>query len=205
MDVYNLTEDAETFTCNAYLAVEGDAATVVDPGSMDGVVAEIEAHVDDLDTVVITHQHEDHVEQLPAVVEAFEGMEVYAHDEHILRTHGIEDADEVPIAGEPFEAVYTPGHADDHLSFFSQEALFSGDAVVHDDGAFEGGSFGRTDMAGQSRDALIDGIERLLARLPDTVEDMYSGHGGVFHGDVTHIVETALERAERREPKYNDE
>jgi len=203
MDVVNLTEDAEEFTCNAYLAVEDGAATVVDPGSMDGVVEEIERYVDSLDTVVITHQHGDHVEKLPEVVEAFEGVEVYAHDEHVLRTHEVSDTDEVPIAGVPFETVYTPGHAEDHVSFFSRHALFSGDAVVHDDGAFEGGSFGRTDMAGQSRDLLIKGIRRLLSRMPETIEDMYAGHGGVFHGDVTDIVETALERAERKEPKYD--
>jgi hydroxyacylglutathione hydrolase len=33
---------------------------------------------------------------------------------------------------------------------------------------------------------------------------MYAGHGGVFHGDVRDVVETALERAEKREPKYPD-
>jgi glyoxylase-like metal-dependent hydrolase (beta-lactamase superfamily II) len=202
MDVHNLTADAEAFTCNAYLALDDGHATLVDAGSMDGIVAEIERHTDSLDSVLITHQHEDHVEKLPAVVEAFEGLRVYAGEEHELRTDAVEDAGEVPIAGEPFEAVYTPGHADDHFAFFSEDALFSGDAVVHDDGAFEGGSFGRTDMAGQSRDALIRGIERLLGRLPASVGHMYSGHGGVYHGDVRAIVETALERAERKEPKY---
>jgi hypothetical protein len=34
---------------------------------------------------------------------------------------------------------------------------------------------------------------------------MYSGHGGVYEGDVRAVVERALERAERREPKYPDE
>jgi len=34
---------------------------------------------------------------------------------------------------------------------------------------------------------------------------MYSGHGGVFHGDVRDVVETALGRAEKRELKYPDE
>jgi glyoxylase-like metal-dependent hydrolase (beta-lactamase superfamily II) len=76
--------------------------------------------------------------------------------------------------------------------------------VVHDDGAFEGGSFGRTDRPGQSREREIESIRDLLERMPDTVESMYSGHGGVFHGDVRSVVERALERAERREPKYQD-
>jgi len=83
--------------------------------------------------------------------------------------------------------VYTPGHADDHVSFVSESALFSGDVVVHDDGAFDDGSFGRTDMAGQSRDRLIESIRRLLGRMPDSVDQMYSGHGGVFEGTFVRL------------------
>ncbi|WP_255169067.1 MBL fold metallo-hydrolase [Natrononativus amylolyticus] len=201
--VHHVTEDAETFTCNAFL-VEGGRTTLVDAGAMEGVVAAIRDHVDELERVVVTHQHGDHVAQLEAVCEAFD-PEVYAYADHPERTHALEDGDTVEIGDETFEVVYTPGHADDHVSFVSETSLFSGDAVVHDDGAFEGGSFGRTDMAGQSRETLIESIERLLERLPDAVESMYAGHGSVFHGDVREIVETALERAERREPKYPDE
>jgi glyoxylase-like metal-dependent hydrolase (beta-lactamase superfamily II) len=83
-----------------------------------------------------------------------------------------------------------------------ESSLFSGDVVVHDDGAFDDGSFGRTDYPGMSRERLIESIEELLARLPESVEDMYAGHGGEFHGDVRDVVETALLRAEKREPKY---
>jgi len=101
--------------------------------------------------------------------------------------------------------VYTPGHADDHVSFVSENSLFSGDVVVHNDGAFEYGSFGRTDRPGQSRERLIDSIEELLDRLPESVEHLYAGHGNVFHGDVRDVVSTALSRAETREPKYPDE
>ena len=87
----------------------------------------------------------------------------------------------------------------------SEAALFGGDVVVHDDGAFDDGSFGRTDMPDQDRETLIDSVRTLLDRMPDGVEAMYSGHGSTFHGDVRAVVERALERAERREPKYPDE
>jgi glyoxylase-like metal-dependent hydrolase (beta-lactamase superfamily II) len=115
------------------------------------------------------------------------------------------DGDTVRIGDEDCEVVYTPGHAEDHVSLVSEASLFSGDVVVHDDSAFEGGSFGRTDYPGQSRERLIESIRELLERMPGGVEHMYSGHGSVFHGDVREIVERALERAERREPKYPDE
>ncbi|MWV38740.1 MBL fold metallo-hydrolase [Natrialba sp. INN-245] len=203
MEVHHVTEDAETFTCNAFLAV-GAKTTLVDAGTWDGVVDEIRSHTGHVDTVVVTHQHGDHVAQLEAIVDAFD-PDVYAYADHPARTHPLADGDEVTIGDETFDVVYTPGHADDHVSFVSDRSLFSGDVVVHDDGAFDYGSFGRTDMAGQSRERLIESIEELLERMPDGVSRMYAGHGGVFEGDVRDVVETALKHAEKREPKYPDE
>ncbi|MFC6905951.1 MBL fold metallo-hydrolase [Halalkalicoccus tibetensis] len=198
MAVHNLTADAETFTCNAYL-VTGEVTTLVDAGAMSGIVDAI----DELDRVVLTHQHGDHVEQLDAVMEAFD-PELHAYDDHPGRTHELSDGDTVAIGDEDCEAIHTPGHADDHLAFVSDSTIYSGDVVVHDDGAFDDGSFGRTDMAGQSREELIESIRRILDRLPEGVDSMYAGHGGTFHGDVRAVIERALERAERREPKYPD-
>ncbi|WP_114576127.1 MBL fold metallo-hydrolase [Saliphagus sp. LR7] len=203
MAVYNVTEGAETFTCNAYLAT-GGRPTLVDAGSMAGVEEVIAGRVDDLAAVVLTHQHGDHVAELDAVCEAFDPVEVVAYADHPRRTRAIDDGDRVEIGDETFEVVYTPGHADDHVSLVSETTLYSGDVVVHDDGAFDYGSFGRTDMEGQSRETLIESIERLLERMPPGVEHMYAGHGGAFHGDVRDVVETALGRAEKREPKYDD-
>ena len=203
MDVYNVTADAETFTCNAYLAT-GERPTLVDAGAMDGVVEVIRAHVDALDAVVLTHQHGDHVDQLDAVLDAF-NADCYAAADHPRRTDPLADGDRVRIGDETCEVVSTPGHADDHVSLVGPESLFSGDVVVHDDGAFDYGSFGRTDLPGQSRERLIESIRDLLDRMPEGVEHLYAGHGGVFHGDVRDVVETALSRAEQREPKYPDE
>ncbi|WP_207586684.1 MBL fold metallo-hydrolase [Halomontanus rarus] len=213
MVVINVTDDAETFTCNAYLATDG-RPTLVDAGAMEGVADVVREHTDALEAVVLTHQHGDHVAELEAVHDAFgPDLEVYAYADHPLRTEAIEDGDTVVIGDEEFDVVFTPGHADDHVSLVSETTLYSGDVVVHDDGAFDDGSFGRTDMAGQSRETLIESLERLLERMPSGdergesagVEHMYAGHGSVFHGDVRTVVRTALERAKKREPKYPDE
>jgi hydroxyacylglutathione hydrolase len=200
MKVVNVTADAEEFTCNAYLAL-GEEPTMVDAGSAPGVVGAVREHTDDLSKVVVTHQHSDHVGQLGALVEAF-GTDCYANAPHPARTHDLSDGDQVTVGDERCEAVYTPGHGDDHVSLVSGTSLFSGDVVVHDDGAFDYGSFGRTDYPGMSRERLIESVRRLLDRMPDGVEQMYAGHGDVFHGDVRDVVETALSRAEKREPKY---
>lgn len=168
---------------------------------MPRIVEEVRKHTEDVDQVVLTHGHGDHVEQLESVLDAFD-PDLYAYADHPRRTHELADGDTLTIGDETCETIYTPGHADDHLAFMSETTIYSGDVVVHDDGAFEGGSFGRTDMAGQSREKLIESIRRILDRLPESVEHMYSGHGSEFHGDIRAVIETALERAERREPKY---
>jgi glyoxylase-like metal-dependent hydrolase (beta-lactamase superfamily II) len=203
MDVVTVTADAEEFTCNAYL-ITGATPTLVDAGTMPGVASVVADHVDELDRVVLTHQHADHVGELDAVLDAFDA-DLYASDDHPRRTHELADCDTLAMGDESFDVVYTPGHADDHVSFVSEHTLFSGDVVVYNDGAFDDGSFGRTDMAGQSRERLIESLHDLLDRLPDSVEHMYAGHGDPFHGDVREVVERALGRAERREPKYPDE
>jgi len=202
MAVYTVTEGAASFTCNAYL-VTGARTVLVDAGTYGGVCDEIRDHTDTLDAVVLTHQHGDHVGELDAVLDTFDAA-LYAYGTHPRRTHELAEGGEVPIGDEIATVVHTPGHADDHVSLVTESRLFSGDVVVHEDGAFDDGSFGRTDSPGQSRDVLIDSIERLLDRLPESVTEMYAGHGGVFEGDVRSVVERALERAARHEPKYPD-
>lgn len=201
MDVINVTADADVFTSNAYLAL-GEEPTLVDVGAVDGVVDVIREHTDTLDRVVVTHQHSDHVAELDAVCSAFD-PDCYAFADHGLRTHGIADGDTVTIGDEACEVVHTPGHGDDHVSFVGENSLFSGDVVVYNDGAFDDGSFGRTDYPGMSRERLIESIHDLLDRM-DGVSAMYAGHGDSYTGDVRTVIERALERAERREPKYPD-
>jgi glyoxylase-like metal-dependent hydrolase (beta-lactamase superfamily II) len=203
MDILTVTADAELFTCNAYLAL-GEEPTLVDAGAMAGVEDVVAEHTDDLSKVVLTHQHSDHVAELDAVLDRFD-TDCYAFGDHPERTHELSDGDDVVIGDETCEVVHTPGHADNHVSLVGEQSLFSGDVVVYNDGAFDDGSFGRTDYPGQSRERLIESIRELLDRMPDTVDEMYAGHGDVFSGDVREVVERALERAERREPKYPDE
>jgi len=194
--------------------VSGEAPTLVDAGTMPGVddvIADAldEAGVDGLDRVVLTHQHHDHVGQLDAVLDRFDAT-LYANAAHPRRDVAIGDGDEILVGDEPCEVVETPGHAADHISLVGDDRVYSGDVVVYNDGAFDDGSFGRTDMAGQSREVLIESLHTLLDRLPDTASAMYPGHGDVYRASdgpdtVREVIERATERAERREPKYPDE
>ena len=201
-----MTADAEEFTCNAFL-VEGEVTALVDAGSMPGVEEVVAERTSTLDRVVLTHQHHDHVGELDAVLDAYDA-DLYAYADHPRRDRALEADDRIDLGDESFEVVYTPGHAADHVSFAGETALFSGDVVVYNDGAFDDGSFGRTDMSGQSRERLIESLHDLLDHLPDSVTAMYAGHGDAFHAtddeSVRDVVERALERAGRREPKYDE-
>jgi glyoxylase-like metal-dependent hydrolase (beta-lactamase superfamily II) len=207
-DVVTVTAGADQFTCNAYF-VPGEMPTLVDAGTMPGVADVVAEHTDDLDRVVLTHQHSDHVGRLDEVLDAFDA-DLFAYGDHPRRSHELDDGDTVTMGDEAYDVVYTPGHANDHVSLVSATRIFSGDVVVYNDGAFDDGSFGRTDMAGQSRERLVQSLKTILDRLPDSVTSMYAGHGDVFHaadgGDsVRDVVERALSRAERRQPKYPDD
>jgi len=210
MEIHTVTEGATEFTCNAYL-LAGESPVLVDTGTMPGVADVVAEHVDDVEAVYLTHQHGDHVGELDAVLDRFDA-DLYAYGDHPRRTGGLDDGQTVDLCGEAYEVVYTPGHADDHVSFVGAERVFSGDVVVYNDGAFDDGSFGRTDYPGQSRERLIESLRTLLERLPETVSALYAGHGDVYRADpdgpeesARTVVKRALERAERREPKYPGE
>ncbi|MFB6361133.1 MAG: MBL fold metallo-hydrolase [Halobacteriales archaeon] len=194
--------EPDQFTCNAYL-VTGERPVLVDTGTLAGVPAAIEGFTDELAAVVLTHQHGDHIGQLEAVLEAFE-PELYAYGSHPRRTDALTDGDAVELGDGAFEVMHTPGHAADHVVLLSETALFAGDLIVPNDEAFDYGSFGATGGPGPARERLIESLEAVLERLPSTVEHLYAGHGDPFHGDVTDLVETTLERAEQRAPKYAD-
>jgi len=201
MQVHNLTADVEQFTANAYLLVT-ETPLLVDVGVDDGIADRITDHVETIDAVLITHQHRDHIAALDAVVDAFDPS-VYAYAPFDRRTAALADGQTLQFDGVSLTAVHTPGHATDHLALFSEQALFSGDLVVYNDGAFDDGSFGRTDQPGQDRATLVASIETLLARLPPTVSAMYPGHGDSLEdGEVRDTIDRALTRAKRFEPKY---
>ncbi len=169
--IRNLARDARGFTSNAFL-VEGERTVLVDAGNEFDVVARVREHVDDLDAVVLTHSHPDHVGTLPALREAF-GVETWGFDpERPAVDHRLGDGETVRMGDGDYLALHTPGHAADHLCLYSERGvLFAGDLV------FSGGSFGRTDLEGADRATLIESIDRLLGTVDEELAEMHTGHG----------------------------
>ncbi|MDG5776362.1 MBL fold metallo-hydrolase [Haloarculaceae archaeon H-GB2-1] len=170
--IRNLTSDVQAFTSNVFL-VTGARNVLVDAGSNFDVVEAVRAHVDAIDAVVLTHSHRDHVENLDQVRAAFD-VPVYGFDTAV---EGIDeelaDGDSVTIGDHEYLALHTPGHKNDHLCLYAEDAgiLFAGDLV------FDGGSFGRTDLEEGDRPTLIESIDYVLDTVSRDLEVMHTGHG----------------------------
>lgn len=106
---------------------------VVDPGPrLDVHLERVLAAIDErggLGGVVLTHDHADHSEAVPALRERRPAPLAAARGE----------ADVTLSAGTrfgPFEAVATPGHASDHVALVAGGACFTGDAVLGEGSVF---------------------------------------------------------------------
>ncbi|ELY98318.1 beta-lactamase [Natrialba chahannaoensis JCM 10990] len=170
--IHNLAQGVQAFTSNVFL-VEGDRTVLVDTGANFDVVDAVQSRVDDLDAVVLTHTHRDHVGNVAAVTEAF-GVDIWGYDDTIDGVdHAIEDGTTIALGDGEYTALHTPGHKDDHLCFYDADAgiLFAGDLI------FQNGSFGRTDLPEGDRQTLIESIDRVLESIDTDLAEMHTGHG----------------------------
>ncbi|HUO04547.1 MAG TPA: MBL fold metallo-hydrolase [Candidatus Binataceae bacterium] len=130
-----------------------------------------------LERIVLTHAHVDHQGGVKQVVERFGELEVLkrpweGHDVHPEMLTAIDHDAVIRTEGATLRAIFTPGHAPDHLCFYLEEerALFTGDVVL---GAGTTVIPDDTGDLGQYLDSL-----RLLLDLD--LETIYPAHGPVI-------------------------
>ncbi len=181
------------FTSNAFLVEPGEGesgrSVLVDAGSDESAFD----GVDDVDALVLTHTHPDHVGAVEYVVSRY-GVEVWAPDESYSNAdHRLRDGDSVEMAGEEFTVLETPGHKDEHVCLYceTEGVLFSGDLV------FPGGSFGRTDLGEGDGEVLVESIRKVLEYTEGKpLRELHAGHQPSVEGDVRRHVEASLRNAE---------
>jgi hydroxyacylglutathione hydrolase len=195
--------DVRSFTVgpvqeNCYVVradAEAKRAVIVDPGDEpERLLAAIDALDVQVEAILITHCHFDHIGAVAPVARAT-GAPVYVPQlerpllsdimswtppgfgpfESYQAEHTLAGGERLSLAGLELDVMFTPGHSPGHITYSvrspAHPALLSGDVLFQ-------GSVGRVDLPGGDWPTLERSIESLLqAHPPDTV--VYPGHMGV--------------------------
>jgi glyoxylase-like metal-dependent hydrolase (beta-lactamase superfamily II) len=184
--------------CNAYLLRGPGKNLLVDPGHaayfehVRRGLALLGLELEDIDLVLCTHAHPDHVEAVrffehaPALFALHEAeWRTLQEMARYLRASGGIDPDRfapdfflvegaLNVGDMELEVYHTPGHSPGAVTLYwpTEKALFTGDLV------FRGG-LGRTDLPGGSGEELKESIRRMS--LLDA-QWLLSGHGDLVRG-----------------------
>jgi hydroxyacylglutathione hydrolase len=187
--------DPTANNCNTYL-LRSDKRILVDPGhhhlfqDVESHLARLALSVQDIDVVIITHAHPDHIESVRRFMEtsaliAVHQLEMefvrqmaphYAEvlgngefEPHILLREG-----KLQIGDIALQVLHTPGHSPGSICLYwpDEKALFTGDLIFNQ-------GIGRTDLQGGNGQALKESIRKTSAL---DVEILLPGHGDIISG-----------------------
>jgi glyoxylase-like metal-dependent hydrolase (beta-lactamase superfamily II) len=161
---------------NAYLVgdEEGGKAVVIDSGGPAGPLLEAaERHGLDVELLLLTHHHGDHVAE-NAVWKERHGVEILAHPIEAELIDGvdrtIEPGDTVEVGGLRIESLHTPGHTAGMLNF-----VVNGTDVFTGDTLFKGSVGGVRAPGSTSFEDLRHSIMDVLMELPHETR-VHPGH-----------------------------
>jgi hydroxyacylglutathione hydrolase len=178
---------------NAYIvrAHEGaGSAVLVDPGEEpERLLAAAEQLGVEIEAILITHCHFDHVGAVAPVARAT-GAQVWCPRIEVPLLADIQKwtmpgfgpfegwqaertlsgGERLSLADLAIEVLYTPGHSPGHVTYAIEGVLLSGDVLF-------AGSVGRVDLPGGNWVALERSIGELMRRFPRET-DVYPGHMG---------------------------
>lgn len=195
------------FQCNCHILADEATkqAIVIDPGdNAEKILAAVRGAGFDVQYLLHTHAHLDHISGTRAVAEATEGkilihaedlplyenllqqvamlrtaMSVGFHDvAEPLKPHRlIRDGEELEFSGRNIRVVHTPGHTPGSCCFETQDGR---KRLLFSGDTLFARSIGRTDLWGGDFDTEIASIKNKLLPLdPDT--EVFPGHGPKTH------------------------
>ncbi|MFC0677546.1 hydroxyacylglutathione hydrolase [Lysobacter korlensis] len=112
------------------LADEAGRTILVDPGEAAPVFAAAASGLEPA-AILLTHHHHDHIGGVPALLERWPALEVWAPDDARIATatHRVHDGDRVRVFDAQFEVLAVPGHTSSHVAFVGEGIVFCGDTL----------------------------------------------------------------------------
>ncbi|MGH7491116.1 MAG: MBL fold metallo-hydrolase [bacterium] len=182
------------FAMNAYLlwCDETRKGILIDPGDeIDRIAFEVESEKVELEYIVLTHAHLDHVWHAREAQTKFD-LKLYMHDEGLPLIQNLDrqaamlglvpltvtppridgslkEEDEISFGKQRMHIRHAPGHAPGSIVLVGEKLAVVGDVLFF-------GSIGRTDLPGGSYELLLRSIREKLLNLADEVQ-VLPGHG----------------------------
>lgn len=113
-----------------WIMEDGQDAVVVDPGEAEGVLQYLKDHSLTLKTILLTHNHSDHIDGVREISTQYPDVPIYGPKETAdLADHVVQDGDSFELFGQSVQVFKTAGHSEEHVSFLIGKNLFCGDAL----------------------------------------------------------------------------
>ncbi|KHT63631.1 hydroxyacylglutathione hydrolase [Photobacterium gaetbulicola] len=104
---------------------------VVDPGDATPVLEFLEREALELDAILITHHHHDHIGGISELKRRYPNIHIVAPSAEPIPgvSQSVDDGDQVEIFGERFMVLGVPGHTAGHVAYVGDGKLFCGDTL----------------------------------------------------------------------------
>ncbi|AJR07675.1 hydroxyacylglutathione hydrolase [Photobacterium gaetbulicola] len=104
---------------------------VVDPGDATPVLEFLEREALELDAILITHHHHDHIGGISELKRRYPNIHIVAPSAEPIPgvSQSVDDGDQVEIFGERFMVLGVPGHTAGHIAYVGDGKLFCGDTL----------------------------------------------------------------------------